>query len=199
MKAQFIIYAVFAFTLAFTVSCVSLPEEEYRTAATVRETVHAYELRQYAVVPYDTAEERFLVADGMYSNAQSGERLRNKEKKAMKEDLLVAISNYTLVLSRGLAQATDASRSDMSEAKGSADEIKAKVSAKEEYAEAEALYAAALRELEAAKTVSDDAKRDAYYKKAMELFAKSEEMYKKAYEIAKKKKEAAEKALKGVE
>jgi hypothetical protein len=151
---------------------VPKPENEYTKAKELRNLVIKYDAGQYARLEFDKAESAF----------ENGETAFGEDNDAAKKAFENAIVGYRTVIEKSFSAV---SRKDKAvEYKKLADDLKASVAMKAEYAVAMVKYNEAV-----------DAQDAGNYETAGLLFAELEIIFKDIYERTKEKKEQAEAAL----
>ncbi len=161
-KALPIVLAVTAFLLA--VSCAStppeppvpLPEAELAQAKQLKEKADLYKLGPLAQAEYTAAE----------ADLKAGEAAYGKDNAVAKASLDKAIAGYQSVLDKGGSVYLGSLHDRAAAAKKSADDLKASVAVKDDYAKAQAVYDRAL----AAKSAGDLAAATKDYEEARALF-----------------------------
>jgi tetratricopeptide (TPR) repeat protein len=157
-----------------TVATVALPEKEYAEAKSLKARVDQNGLGEFVPEEYKQAEAKLQEAEGTY----------NKDNAKAKASLDQAVAAYNTVISKGFPLKTDKSRKDVEAVKANADNLKAPVAMKSEYAAALARYNQAL----AAQKAGD-------YERAIDLFGQAKIMFDQVAVKTQEKKATAEAAL----
>ncbi len=187
--------AVMVGALAFVISCASTPPQkpaepapekpkeqpqagapdaELAQAKDLKQKVDALGLGEYDPQDYDAANKDF----------QAGQDAYGKDNVASKKSLDSAIKGYNAVMDTGGAQYLAKRQSDADASKKAADDLKASVAVKDDYAKADATYQQALKEKDA-KDI-ENAGKD---------FASAKDQFDAVAATAKQKKEAADQAM----
>jgi len=161
-KALPIVLAMTAFLLA--VSCAStppeppvpLPEAELAQAKQLKEKADLYQLGPLAQAEYTAAE----------ADLKAGEAAYGEDNAVAKASLDKAIAGYQAVISKGGALYLGTIGDRSATAKKSADDLKASVAVKDDYAKAQAVYDRALKE----KAAGDLAAATKDFEEARKLF-----------------------------
>jgi len=138
------------------VETVPLPETELAKAKELKAKADQYNLGPLAQAEYTAAENAL----------KAGEAAYGKDNAASKESLDKAISGYEAVISKGGAAYLGGLNDKAAAAKKSADDLKASVAVKDDYAKAQAAYDRAL----AAKSSGDLAAATKDFEEARTLF-----------------------------
>jgi len=138
------------------VETVPLPETELAKAKELKAKADQYNLGPLAQAEYTAAENAL----------KAGEAAYGKDNAAAKESLVKAISGYEAVISKGGAAYLGGLNDKAAAAKKSADDLKASVAVKDDYAKAQAAYDRAL----AAKSSGDLAAATKDFEEARTLF-----------------------------
>ncbi len=184
--------------LAFVVSCASAPPkqpepektpeatqpEKQAAAAPDAELSQAKALQQkvdgYGLATYDPDDYAAGVKD-----LQAGQDTYGKDNDASRTSLQAAITAFNAVLTKGGALLMDKQQAQTEASKKAADDLKASVAVKDDYAQANVVYQRALQEKSAADI--ENAGKD---------FSQSGDMFDAVAKVAQQKKDAAEQALK---
>jgi hypothetical protein len=187
-------WAALAAALLFAASCKSAPPvtpepepqvepEKPAVAAPAAELAKAKELKAradtYGLADY--APEEYAAAS---KDLSAGEAAYGKDNAAAKASLDKAITGFNAVISKGGAALVERIRADATAAKKAADDIKAPVAVKDEYAAALEVYNRAEKE----KAAGD-------MEKAGADFAEARDLFDAAYQSAREKREQALKAI----
>ena len=191
-----LLWAGLAAALLFAASCASTPPqkptpepepqvqvEPQKPAAPEAELAKAKELKQradkYGLADY--VPEEYAAAS---KDLAAGEAAYGKDNAASKQSLDKAISGFTAVISKGGALLVDRIQAESTASKKAADDVKAPVAVKDEYAAALAVYNGAV----AAKKAGD-------LEKAGTDFAQARDSFDEVYQKARAKREKALQAL----
>ena len=115
---------------------VPAPDQELAQARDLKAKVDAFSLGDYDPDDYAAANKDF----------QAGQDSYGKDNAASKKSLDSAITEYTAVLTKGGAAFLDKSQAQADASKKAADDLKASVAVKDDYAAANAVYQRALQE-----------------------------------------------------
>ncbi|MBI4979656.1 MAG: hypothetical protein HZC28_19410 [Spirochaetes bacterium] len=175
---QSVVLLTGAAMIALMLACASLPEKEFSLANERRSLLMKYKLNTYASNEFVLAETNYTAGKTYYSN----------DNGKSKESLDKALTNYNIVLQKGFPLAADDSKKQADAPKKDADDIKAAVAVKEEYAAAKKLYDDAI----AAKTAGN-------YSNAIDLLQASKVKFEAVHKKAKEKRTGAEKSIKATD
>jgi hypothetical protein len=153
----------------------ALPEAELAKARELKQQADAYSLGEFAPAEYAAAEKDLAAGRDAY----------DKDNTASKASLDKAIAGYTTVLSKGGALYLAGLQGKMEAARKDADDAKARVAVKDDYAKAAALGDRAVKEKNAGDI--DSAAAD---------FPQATDMFTAAAVSARDKKAAADAAIK---
>ena len=156
----------------------ALPEAELARARSLQEKADQYGLGDYAPEDYAAA----------LKDLKDGEDAYGTDNAASKESLDRAIEGFTAVIAKGGALYLSGLQEQCAASKEAADELKAKVAVKEEYAAASALYERALAE-----------QGEGDLEGAAGDFPQAKELFEALAATAREKREAAEAALTAAE
>jgi hypothetical protein len=157
---------------------VSAPEAELAKAKELKQRADKYSLGEYAPVEYAAAVK----------DLEAGESAYGKDNAASKKSLDSAIDGFTTVISKGGGILVDKIQQQSAASKKAADDIKANVAVKDEYAKALEVYNLAIKE----KAVGD-------LEQAGSDFAQAQDMFDAVYGQARDKRENALQAMKEAE
>jgi hypothetical protein len=115
------------------------PDAELAQAKDLKQKVDAWGLGDYAPDDYAAANK----------DLQAGEDAYGKDNAASKKSLDSAITGYNAVIAKGGPQFLAKSQSQADASKKAADDLKASVAVKDDYAKADATYQQALKEKDA--------------------------------------------------
>lgn len=150
------------------------PEKEYAQAKELRQLIEDYDLSPAAPAAFQSAEERF----------QAGEAAYGKDNEAAKTAFDAAIKGYEEVISEAFPQLVRRRQSEVDAVRQAADELKAPVAVKEQYAAAASVYDRAV------------AARDAgNFQEALKLLDEAEKLFEAVYAEARAKKQRAEQSM----
>lgn len=135
---------------------VPAPAAELAKAKELKDRADAYDLGQYAPEEYAAAEKDLAAGEAAYG----------KDNAAAKKSLDKAVAGYTAVIAKGGAILVDRIQRESESSKRTADEVKASVAVKDEYAAALAMYNGAL----AAKKAGDLEKAGSDFAAARDMF-----------------------------
>jgi hypothetical protein len=135
---------------------VPAPEAELAKAKELKDRADAYDLGQYAPEEYAAAVKDLAAGEAAYG----------KDNAAAKKSLDKAVAGFTDVIAKGGAVLVDRIQFESESSKQAADEVKASVAVKDEYAAALALYNGAL----AAKSAGDLEKAGSDFAAARDSF-----------------------------
>jgi hypothetical protein len=153
---------------------VPAPEAELAKAKELKSKADRYSLADYAPDEYAAAVKDLAAGESAYG----------KDNAASKQSLDKAISGFTAVISKGGALLVEKIQAQSAASKKAADDIKAPVAVKNEYAAALGVYNRALAEKAAGdlETAGND-------------FAQARDMFDAVYQKARDKREQALKAI----
>jgi hypothetical protein len=157
---------------------IAAPEAELAKAKELKKRADAYGLGDYAPAEYEAA----------VNDLAAGEAAYGKDNAASKQSLDKAVDGFNAVIAKGGGLLVDKIQERSSASKKAADDIKANVAVKDEYAEALEVYNRALQD-----------KAGGNLEQAGGGFAQAEEMFGKVYETAREKRENALQAMKEAE
>ena len=157
---------------------VGKPEAEYGRASELKALIERYSLEDYAEAEYAAAE----------SDYDQGVKAYGSDNAASKKSFDSAIEGYGKVIEKAFPAFTRTRRERTESYKKQADDLKAPVAMKTEYAAAKAKYDQAVK-----------AEADGDYESAARLFEELEATFKDIYEKTKDKKEKAEEAIRSTE
>jgi len=152
------------------------PEAELAKAQGLQQRADKYGLGEYAPEDYAAATK----------DLKAGQDAYGKDNAASKESLTRAIDEFTSVITKGGALYLAKVQAESLASKKAADDLKASVAVKDEYAEANEAYQRALK----AKDAGD-------IENAVADFTKARDLFDAAAALARQKKENATKALAG--
>jgi hypothetical protein len=150
------------------------PEAELNEAKALQQTVDGYGLGTYDPDDYAVGVKEL----------QAGQDSYGKDNEASLASLKASISAFKAVLSKGGTALMNKQQADAESSKKAADDLKASVAVKDDYAKANDVYKRAL-----------DEKSSADIENAGKDFAQSRDMFDAVAAAAQQKKSAAEKAL----
>jgi hypothetical protein len=150
------------------------PDAELQQAKDLRQKADAYNLGSLDAEDYDAGVK----------SLQAGQDAYGTDNDAARASLQSAITSFKAVISKGGAVYLGQEQQKTEAAKKTADDLKAGVAVKDDYAQAESLYEKAIKEKDAEDI--DNASRD---------FGQSRDMFVTVAASAQEKKTAAEKAL----
>jgi hypothetical protein len=135
---------------------VALPESELAQAKELKAKADLYNLGPLAQAEYNAAE----------NDLKAGQTAYGKDNAASKASLDKAISGYKAVIAKGGALYLGTLNDKAAAAKKAADDLKASVAVKDDYAKAQAVYEKALKE----KTAGDLAGATKDFEEARKMF-----------------------------
>ena len=150
------------------------PSEEYAEAKLLREKIQDHDLDQFAPEEYENGEKEYEEGEQYYNKNNS------KSKKAFEE----AKRLYNRVIEKGYPSYAKGLVIEVGEIKDEADDIKASVAMKKEYAEALEAYEQGLKEQEAGN-----------HEKAVSLLEKAKSLFEEVRKQTLVKREKAEKSI----
>jgi hypothetical protein len=153
---------------------VAAPEAELAQAKSLQQKVDGYGLGQYDPDDYATATQ----------SLKAGQDAYGKDNAASKQSLQASITAFNAVISKGGPKLVAVLQDQSVAAKKTADDLKASVAVKDDYANANAVYQSALKE----KGAGD-------MEAAGNDFAKSRDMFGSVAKVAQQKKDAATQSL----
>jgi hypothetical protein len=153
---------------------VPAPEAELAQAKSLQQKVDGYGLGQYDPDDYAKATQ----------SLKAGQDAYGKDNAASKQSLQASIAAFNAVISTGGPKLVAVMQDQSVAAKKSADDLKASVAVKDDYAKADAVYQGALKE----KAAGD-------MENAGNDFAKSRDMFTSVAKAAQEKKNAAMQSL----
>ncbi len=153
---------------------VAAPEAELAKAKELKARADKYGLAEYAPDEY-AAASRDLAA---------GEAAYGKDNEAAKASLAKSIDGFNAVIAKGGAKLVERLQADATAAKKAAEDIKAPVAVKDQYADALEVYNRAVKE-----------KASGDLEKAGTDFAQAADLFDAAYQEARQKREQALKAI----
>jgi tetratricopeptide (TPR) repeat protein len=157
---------------------VPLPEEELEEAKSLKKRVDDNGLAEFAMDDYNSAE----------ASLKEGEEAYGKDNAEAKSALDAAIASYRKVISEAYPAWSRRSRDEVEGIKTNAENIKAPVAMKSEYAAAKAKYDEAVAAMDAGD-----------YEEAISLFTEAKSLFQDVYEKTLEKKAAAETDLKATQ
>jgi tetratricopeptide (TPR) repeat protein len=157
---------------------VPAPEAELAKAKELKQRADRYSLGEYAPVEYAAAVK----------DLEAGEAAYGKDNAASKQSLDRAIDGFTTVISKGGGLLVDKIQVQSTASKKAADDIKAPVAVKDEYAKALEVYNRAIKE-----------KAAGNLEQAGSDFAQAQDMFDAVYAQARDKREKALQAMKETE
>jgi len=155
-------------------AAVPAPEAELAQAKDLKQKVDAYGLGDYAPDDYAAANQ----------DLQAGEDAYGKDNAASKKSLDSAITEYNAVITKGGAQFLAKAQSAADASKKAADDLKASVAVKDDYAKADEVYNRAIQEKNAQDI--ENAGKD---------FASARDQFDAVAKTAQEKKDAAMQAM----
>lgn len=179
MKIKILKRLLFLSPLFLLISCLTSPETQYQEIGKLRAVVRKYKLEKYAKAENDLAEKNY-----------SESRTLIDGKKNFKADKTLKEANkyFKIIIEKGLPPYTEERNTLTKEQKKSAEDIKANVAVKEQFAEAEKTYNEAL---------TFQGKKE--YEKAIETYEKAESQFKQVYGTAREKRDKTEKSINSTE
>jgi len=155
-------------------AAVPAPDAELAQAKDLKQKVDALGLGDFAPDDYAAANK----------NLQAGEDAYGKDNAASKKSLEAAISGYNAVMENGGAQFLAKRQSDADASRKAADDLKASVAVKDDYAAADATYQKAVEE-----------KNSKDIEGAGKDFASAKDQFDAVAKAAQQKKDAATQAM----
>ncbi len=159
-------------------AAVPAPDAELAQAKALKQKVDTYGLGDYAPDQYASANQ----------DLQAGEDSYGKDNAASKKSLDSAITGYNAVISSGGPQFLAAAQSKAEASKKAADDLKASVAVKDDYAKADDTLQRAVKE-----------KNDKDIENAGKDFADAKDQFDAVAKTAQEKKDAADKAMQDAE
>jgi hypothetical protein len=153
---------------------VALPEAELAKAKELQQTVDTYKLGDYAPEDYATAT----------SSLKAGQDTYGKDNAASKKSLDQAVTSFTAVIDKGGPAYLGKARDEADASRKTADDIKASVAVKDDYAKAAETYDRAGKEGDA---------RD--FGAAGKDYAEARDLFNEAAASAQQKKDRATRAM----
>jgi len=179
-------WAIVVLTIAFVAACASAPPQKPAVEAPEAELAKAKDLKQkadaYNLGAYAPDEYAAAVKD-----LQDGEAAYGKDNAAAKTSLDSAISGFNAVFDKGGPQYFAKLKSASDDSKKKADDLKASVAVKDDYAKAKEVYDRAVKEADA---------KD--YENGSKDFQQSSTMFDAVAVQAQEKKDKASKAMEEV-